>query len=96
MIRIDEEFSITVDGDNSYLLVRGEPKTTIDKKGKKRVNLNIVGYFSNLTSLLNRYLDLQVKRKIDNETVTTLKELMEEIKKLKAFTNEAYNLYFKK
>lgn len=83
MIKIDKEFSIGADGDNSYLLIKGEPKITVDKKGITRVNSNIIGYFTNLSSLFNRYLDIQVRRKIDNNTITTLQGLKSEIESLK-------------
>jgi len=83
MIKLDKDYSIDVDGDRSFLLVKGEPKITIDKKGKKRKNIDVIGYFSNMESLINRYLEIQAKKKIEDGTVSTLKELVKEIRELK-------------
>jgi len=88
MIKIDKDYGIAADGDRSYMLVKGEAKTTIGKDGRSRASYNTLGYFSRLSSLLQAYLDLKLKQRIDTGSLQTLKELMNEIKAQKIVLKE--------
>jgi len=96
MIKIDKDYSLGADGTNSYVLVKGEVKTIVDKKtGKERLSMNVVGYFASLSKLLQSYLDIKLKQRIDDNTLTTLKELLAEIKAQKAVLKELLNTEIK-
>lgn len=62
MIKLNNDWLILVD-ESQYTLVKDTHKTT-KSKGKERPVYNYYGYYSSLTSVLKRYIDICIRQKL--------------------------------
>lgn len=83
MIRINKDWIVDVDEYN-YVLKRDLHKKTPRKNRRKGIVEDVdlyktKGYFSNLSSVLNRLLDVVVIESLNNDEEISLKEAVERI-----------------
>lgn len=82
-IQIEENLYLESDP-YQYLLKQYSGKTYTNEKGEEREGYRVLGYYGTIEQAIKGLIEMKIKE----STVTTLKELLDEVKEIKQFISE--------
>jgi len=99
MLQIDKKFYIDTDQYNFMLREKTRSKAKMDGKkykgGEDYESIVTHGYYSNIADALNEYLNIMIKRKVENSS-TEVRELLDYIGEIKEEILQLTSLNIKK
>lgn len=89
MIKIDDEYVINAN-ENCYSLERKSIVQDVESQNYGKETKIVEGYYTTIESALNGYIKIKTRKYISSENENSLKELLDEIKKIEKFLKEKF------
>ena len=87
MVKIDNEYIINAN-ESCYTLEKIGQVEDVESQNYGKETKTIQGYYTTIENALNGYIKVKLRKYISSETENTMKELLEQIRKLQEYIKQ--------
>ena len=87
MVKIDDEYIINAN-ESCYTLEKIGQVEDVESQNYGKETKTIQGYYTTIENALNGYIKVKLRKYISSETENTMKELLEQIRKLQKYIKQ--------
>lgn len=87
MVKIDDEYIINAN-ESCYTLEKIGQVEDVESQNYGKETKTIQGYYTTIENALNGYIKVKLRKYISSETENTMKELLEQIRKLQEYIKQ--------
>ena len=87
MVKIDDEYIINAN-ESCYTLEKIGQVEDVESQNYGKETKTIQGYYTTIENALNGYVKVKLRKYVSSETENTMKELLEQIRKLQKYIKQ--------